>query len=1171
MTAAKITWIDPEELVRASGAAASPFATARASDEFPPAVAAAIADLRRRHGLPVDEPAHDHTHTHDAAVDPSVPESLVPAGGLNRRGFLQLTGAAAVAALAAGCGSKNEAEKLAPHLAQPEGTTLGKAVHYATVVRDSGRPVPVVVKTYDGRPIKIEGNPDCALTKGRADARTQAALLNLYDPDRFQDGPQKRVGDRFEATTWKELDEKVGEALKTGTIGLITPAIDGLARSALLGQLREALGDRLKVAILDPLDRGHRAEFQAKAFNGPQSSADLNGGVTGAEVIVCFGGDLVAEADLATQVAFAESRRASAAKANRQLIVLEPVLSQTGSMADVRVRAGFDQMTWIAWAAAELVAKAGHGSLPEDAKNQLDRDRAGLQRLLTTEVRPIAVADAAERTRLQAEIKRRFGFDLDASAGIPIHVWIALQLVTHPQKALAWAAGGVHDHPSNWSLVAAAHWLNDALANKGRSPNGEGYTRRAVMVNKLVSSEVLLKAAGAGELSVLIVWGCNPAYVLPGFAAAVRKVPVLVALTDRLDETARLAHWIAPTTHDLESWGDAEISGGMFAVQQPVIRPLWDSRQAEESLLAFSGQVKDLKAAIAAMAAAPALSVVSRRPLWQASAQGLPSWQEFVRAVWKSQWKSFGKDLLDSTANESSFWQAALVKGVVQVPSNEENQNRETLHRNFFALATLAPFPPLTPAAGLRLVLTPSRVMGDGTWANNAWLQECPDPVSKITWDTYAAISPADAESQGIREGDVLKLTPAGAEAFLLPAHIQDGQHPGWVEVFLGWGRAAGCAGAVADLGREESYPFNAFTLTDGPRWGRPVTLEKTGKTYVLACTQGHQRMEGRDLAREIVVGAHAGPHAAHPAGGGMHHSEHVYPGHKWGMAIDLSLCTGCNACLIACNAENNVPVVGRDEVRRNREMHWIRVDRYFSSPAEKDGKPNRLDVDVIHQPVMCQQCDKAPCEAVCPANATVHNDEGINVQIYNRCIGTRYCSNNCPYKVRRFNWYEYSAYRAGPTNVANPLTRIAKNLATTGGTSTSEELSHAPLAMMLNPEVTSRMRGVMEKCNFCLQRTREVRYGEKASNRAAADGSVQTACSQTCPSAAITFGDLNDPQSQVARQTAQAAGYRLLDELGAKPSVTYLPRLRNRTLAAVGGSAPAATSEHRPEHGKGG
>ncbi len=1162
MTAAKITWTDPEELVRAPG---NPVAASRASDEFPPAVAAAIADLRRKHGLPVDEPAHDH----DAVAEPSVPASLVPAGGLNRRGFLQLTGAAAVAALAAGCGSKNEAEKLAPHLAQPEGTTLGKSVHYATVVRDSGRPVPVVVKTYDGRPIKIEGNPDCTLTRGRADARTQAALLNLYDPDRFQDGPQKRVGDRYEATTWKELDEKVGAALKTGTIGLITPGIDGLARTALLDRMRDVFGKRLMVATLDPLDRGNRAAFQARAFNGTQTSADLDGNVNGAEVIVCFGGDLVAESDLATQVAFAEARRAAGHSAGRQLIVLEPVLSQTGTMADVRIRAGYDQMTWIAWAAAELVAKALNGALPDDARNQLDRDRAGLQRLLTAEVPPITVAESAERSRVQAEIKQRFGLDLDAGAGIPVHVWIALQLVTHPRKGLTWAAGGVHDHPSNWSLVAAVHWLNDALANKGRRPHGAGYTRRSNPGEKAVPIVDLLKAAGAGELSALIVWGGNPAYVLPGFAAAVRKVPVLVALTDRLDETARLMHWIAPTTHDLESWGDAEISGGLFALQQPVIRPLWDSRQAEESLLAFIAQVKDEKIGVAAVAAAPALSVVSRRPIWQAATLGLSSWQEFVRAVWKSAWLSFGKNLLDSAANESAFWQAGLVKGVVQVPSDEENQNRETLHRSFHALVALAPFPPLSPAAGLRLVLTPSRVMGDGTWANNAWLQECPDPVSKITWDTYAAISPADAETQGIREGDVLRLTPAGAEAFLLPAHIQDGQHPGWVEVFLGWGRTAGCAGAVADLGREESYPFNAFTLTDGPRWGRPVTIEKTGKTYVLACTQGHQRMEGRDFAREIVLGAKKhGSHAGHPAGGGMHHSEHVYPGHKWGMAVDLSLCTGCNACLIACNAENNVPVVGRDEVRRNREMHWIRVDRYFSSPAGKDGKPNRLDVDVIHQPVMCQQCDKAPCEAVCPANATVHNDEGQNIQIYNRCIGTRYCSNNCPYKVRRFNWYEYSAYRAGPANVANPLTRIAKNLATTGGTSTTEELSHAPLAMMLNPEVTSRMRGVMEKCNFCLQRTREVRFGEKATNRAASDGSVQTACAQTCPSAAITFGDLNDPDSQVARQTAQAEGYRLLEELGAKPSVTYLPRLRNRSLAGAG-TAGAATAEHGAEHRK--
>jgi len=481
-------------------------------------------------------------------------------------------------------------------------------------------------------------------------------------------------------------------------------------------------------------------------------------------------------------------------------------------------------------------------------------------------------------------------------------------------------------------------------------------------------------------------------------------------------------------------------------------------------------------------------------------------------------------------------------------------------------------------------VISPSRIMGDGTWLNNAWLQELPDPVSKVTWDNYLAMAFSDIQRLGLAPNDVVELK-LGSVSVKLPVHVQEGQHPGTLQTFSGWGRARDCAGEIANAGLDPNFSVDVKPLLAAGTNGISgvATINKTGETYVLANVQGHNRMHGRDIALDDVLDLHR----EDPGGKKRHHhralwgagtdgkdhgrlsvfgKSHDYVGHKWGMSVDLGSCFGCNACVVACNAENNIPVVGRDEVRRGREMHWLRIDRYYSSAQDDQ---DMLDVDVIQQPVMCQQCDNAPCEEACPAMATMHNDEGINVMVYNRCIGTRYCSNNCPYKVRRFNWYEYGKYRFGPQGSGDAFGRIAKNLITGGATSSQAELSKHPLEMALNPEVTVRSRGVMEKCNFCLQRTRDIREREKTTNHAIRDGEITTACAQTCPTKAITFGDLNDEQSAVNAQIKQAHGYKLLDEvLNTRPAVTYLAKIRNRPAMAaelVHGDAPAAAAA-KPE-----
>ena len=1098
---------------------ASPLAT---RDEFGPDVAAAIADLRERHGL--DEPScqpegHDRLRSELAAMLP----------GVNRRGFLRLTGAAAVFALAA-CNEKHP-DTLVPYAVQPEGSTIGNATWYSTVVRDAGQPVAVMAKSYDGRPIKIDGNPDCPVGRGRADARTQAALLNLYDPDRFQAGPQKRDGVALAPTTWDAADAAIGTALKSGAVGLLTGPLDGLAHRRLLADLKAALGDRLVHAEFSALSRVTESTARATAFGDGRIPAYR---LDRASVLVTLGSDILGNGStgLGEHVGFGELRRLKD-QGFGQVIAFEPTMSQVGTCADVRVRVSFDRLAHVGWAIAEVVASKLGKAIPAGAKAALDQVR---------------------------------GTDLDAALGLK-----AIQVDGHPQSSIVFAAerllaakaagrnslvyaGGVAHENGGAPLLLAAHWLNAALGN-------EGVTTEVAPGTVLAESgqaAALLADCASGRIGTLIIWGADPVFALPGAETAIAKVPVVVALADRLDDTARLAHWILPSQHALESWGDAEIRQSVFALQQPVITALWDNRSAEESLMAavLAAGLSAPSFAVAKVAVASAKSVVTRTDLWHPLAHGVKPWRDYVKAVWLGELKP----RTGSLASDVAFWNSALATGVIDLqvaaptPVFDGAAIEQALSRGL----------PSKISSGYQLVLSASRVLRDGASANNPWLNELPDPVSKITWNSYLAVSPKDAEEQGWAENDVVAVTVAGAKPIELPVHIQEGQHPGTLEAFYGWGRIA--AGEVAAIEVHTGFSVNLFRLGLGSH-GRTAVVAKTGATFELANVQGHHRMDGRPIAQDDLF--HETHHAhwqagtdGKPAGRlNLWGSSAATLGHKWGLTVDLNACTGCNACVIACSAENNVPVVGRDEVRKNREMHWIRIDRYYAGA-------DALDVDVVQQPVMCQHCDNAPCESVCPANATMHNNEGVNLQVYNRCIGTRYCANNCPYKVRRFNWYEYSQLRSGPQGAGEPLERVKRNIITSGSINAREEMSHAPLNLLLNPDVIVRSKGVMEKCTFCVQRTRQIRDTEKASGKAMADGTITSACAQTCPTKALTFGDINDPFSQVTQVTkaGEAAGlaYGLLDaDLNTRPAVTYLKRLRKRPATG----SHEAVKPHQGDH----
>ncbi len=1105
------TWKNATELTRA----------ASAGDEFSPEVAKVLAEVRRDGG--VSNVSCTPAGNTPAELDALREQLREAVPGLSRRGFLQITGAAAVFGLAA-CAEKHP-DTLVPYANQPEGTTLGNALHYSSTLRDSGHPVAVVVKTYDGRPIKLDGNPDHPLSRGRADARTQAALLNLYDPDRLQDGPLTKTagktGEFQPIGGWSKLDTEVGAALKTGKVLLVTPPLDGPADLALIADLGKAFGARFTHAAYSAFPRTVEAEARSALLGDarlPVYRADR------AAVLLAFGDFLGGgHTGLAEQVEFGDLRRAGG-----QVIAVEPTLSQVGTCADVRVRVAPDRAAWAAWGVAELVGKVLNVALPTAIQNSLDQARgASLGESLG--LRAVPTADGA----------------------VPALRFIADRLIATKnagKNSLIYAGGVATSNRAQRHLHLAAVWLNAVLGNEGIS----------VVVHErapLVDNGAFDQALAAGDVGTVILAGVNPVYSAPALAGALEKAKTIVALSDRLDESAALATLVAPTAHGLESWGDAEARPGIVSLQQPAILPLWDSRPWQESLLAFAvaaGVAPEKFVQDRVKADPKVLSVVGRQQLWQPAVAGVITWQQYVRTTWLAAIKPH----TGAIADERTFWLSALSRGVIEIAANVERQALKN-----------AEIPALSPwsTGGMQVVVSASRIMGDGALLNNAWLQEIPDPVSRITWDTYVAVSPVDAKAQGWAQNDVVAIAVGATPAIALPVHVQEGTQPGVIEVFLGWGRTR--AGRVASLARDHA-PDGSFSVDLFPLVGRlpavntvlTATLTKTGAQYKLADMQGHDWQEGREIALDQIAGESGEKAKAElwergtdgKAGGNisMWSTTHEYPGHRWGMSVDLNTCTGCNACIVACQAENNIPVVGRDEVRKQRQMHWMRIDRYYSANADDH---DHLDVEVVHQPLMCQQCENAPCEAVCPANATMHNNEGISIQVYNRCIGTRYCANNCPYKVRRFNWYEYSAYRAGPVGSSDPFLRIAKNLKTDHATSSQAELTHAPLAMLLNPEVTVRSRGVMEKCNFCVQRTREVRGREKLSGKRIADGEITTACAQTCPTKALVFGDLNDEHSEVVQISQTAGAYKLLDaELNTRPTVTYLKRTRQRPATAA-------------------
>jgi molybdopterin-containing oxidoreductase family iron-sulfur binding subunit len=986
---------------------------------------------------------------------------MLEEGSVSRRGFMQLLGAStALATVGAACQKPNE--KIVPFVRRPEELTPGNPLHFATAYALEGFAQGLLVTSHEGRPTKVEGNPDHPETKGATTAIDQALILGLYDDDRA-----KRLRHGADALAWRSFlghTKAHGQRLEKNQGASLRFLVEPTA-SPLRGDLRRRILARFpkaKFVSYSSTTSDGAAEGPRMAFGQPvfaQNHYDK------ARVILSLDADFLGEgSELVRANRGFAARREPGPDMNR-LYVIEPALTGTGAMADhrLRVRAGD-----IASFAAALVADLAHD---------------------TTSLAPLA--GLPKGASFDARFVRALTHDLQR--------WPGETLVV----------AGRRQPPAVHALAAA---MNAALGNVGKtvtyalSPFDD--EQKTGTGPKALGA--LVEDIAAGQVDTLVITASNPVYTAPVDFKLDKLLPrVETTIYHGLyeDETAKVCTTMIPATHPLETWGDARSIDGTVSIVQPLIAPLWGAYTESQVLAAFldEGDVSPHELVRRFWAGNHPTSETANPPApkgtaYSAFPQGSPS-------AWDNAWEKWlGDGVLPDTAAQPVNVPAVDAAALAQVVGRELGaQGAQNASRT----------------EGLEVAFVNDQRLHDGRFANNAWLQELPHSITKLTWDTPVMISDATARAQGLEDGDVvaLQLRDRSVEGpiMIVPGHVD-----GAVTIPLGGGRTGPGESIAAGVG------FNAGALrtSDAFWFDRGLKLARTGDRHKFSVTQEQWTMapDGRDAPPPAVTGTLAevqnersafreeiaerrGPLAT------IHEPwDYSTQQYKWGMSIDLNKCTGCNACVVACQSENNIPVVGAENVRKGRHMQWIRIDRYFEGSIEEP--------QLVNQPVGCQHCETAPCEYVCPVNATTHSDEGLNDMAYNRCIGTRYCSNNCPYKVRRFNFLNYT-----------------------------KDYSAARM-MGTNPDVTVRTRGIMEKCTYCVQRIERKRIDARIANGGAGttikDGDLQTACQQGCPARAIEFGSLNDPGAKVTRLHGDERRYDLLHELNTRPRTAFLVRVRN-------------------------
>ncbi len=965
----------------------------------------------------------------------------------SRRQFLEAAGFTLSLATLSGCGRAPEVTAL-PFVDQPEGMIPGRSQIYASTCAGCPAACGLLVGVRDGRPLKMEGMPDHPLSRGGLCAIGQAMPLGLYDSHRLT----QPLASGKEAS-WEEVDAAIATKLGTikdsgGAIRFVTSTVTSPTLQVTIDKFLEQFGDAKHITF-DAVSSSAILDAHAKTHAArvlPHYKLDE------ADVIVAFGADFLGTWISPVEFTAAWQTRRAPTEEHPEMsyhVQFEGRLSLTGGNADRRYR----------------LSPAEYGSV---------------------------------LSQLAAKLSRRAGVDAPSGSlgDSPIDA--------HDIEELAerlWHARGtsvVLCDSQDLPVQVLVNFINHVLDNYGKTIDIQSPSRQRLGNDAEVLE--LVEELKAGSVAALFVAGTDLTHNLPdreAIAEGIGKSKLVVSFAEREDDFGSLAHFICPDHHPLESWMDAEPVAGLVSLSQPTLQPLGGTRSILESLARWTGKADSV--------------------------------YDILRASWR-------ENVLPRVDSQpfQAFWDQAVHDGFVEANSAQSSVGE--FQSDAVAFVDSAP-----AASDFTLSLYSNIALTDSRHAHNPWLQELPDPTTKVTWDNYVCVSPATADKLALSDGDVVRVeTTECNRSVELPALVQPGQHDSVVSIALAYGVRG--TDRFADIGPQwfEGKP----TVAPGETVGKNVAgfidvrdgglhqtvagakLTKTGGRHELASTQQHHSLEiprnvaphGAEIRDDIVQettlaefakDSHAGaPHAHHHGDTQLWAEDHPKSGHRWGMVVDLNKCTGCSACLIACQSENNVPVVGKDEVLRQREMHWIRLDRYYA--GEDD------DLSVAHQPMMCQHCDNAPCETVCPVLATVHSDEGLNVQAYNRCVGTRYCANNCPYKVRRFNWFKY-------------------------------EREDALQNLVLNPDVTVRTRGVMEKCSMCVQRIEEGKIAARQRGEPVIDGDIQTACQQSCPAQAIVFGDMNDTESKVHGAFENPRQYRLLEEFNFRPSVAYLRVVKNR------------------------
>jgi len=987
---------------------------------------------------------------------------------LSRRGLLGAMGASLAVVGAEGC--RRPLERVVPYTRMPEDVIPGVPSHYATVLQRRGDAVGLVVESHEGRPTKIEGNEGHPSSFGGADLITQASILELYDPERSTS--PRRGG--IEAS-WDDFENDLGAKLATfdkdqGTkLRLLMPP----TVSPTVIRMRAALAQRFPKARVHTWSAvaDSNARLGAKIAFG--EAVNTLYGFDRATVIVALDSDFLQteSGNVRANKLFAAGRRLRSAKDSMsRLYVVESARTTTGNAADHRLRLPAAEIASYAFALAGELARGG---------------------VPLADVQGAAAAAAA------------------TGANVPPK-WltvVAKELARNRGHAIV--VVGSRQPPEVHALVHAINaGLNAPGAMLAYAPVADPDE-----LDVATDLKALSDAIDANQVEALVILGGNPAHDAPadlGFADKLGKVPTSIHASLFFDETSEKCSWHVPRAHEYESWGDAQALDGTLSLQQPLIAPLYAGRSDIE-MLAWMANLPERNAL-------PAVHATTMEVLLAAHGMsGCGSFDERGDAECKS---VTGNAVHLHQFELDREWNRSLALGVVRRPQAPKTP---TLMPAAIAAAIAARKVPVHGPGTFEATFAPCAKLVDGRYANNTWLQELPDVVTKLVWDNAAIISPASARELGVANKDFVKIT-AGDRSVTAAVWIVPGQTDHSVALTLGWGRKK--AGRIGDGRGFDVYPLRT---TDSLGFVAGVTVTKTGDDpYFFAQTQEQNSTEGRPIAHEATLAEYkqkpdfaeldSPPPRALPLWTQNDYSH----GHQWGMTIDLNSCTGCNACVIACMSENNVPVVGKREVWRGREMHWIRIDRYYVERPEIGATAE--EPAVIFEPLMCVHCEEAPCENVCPVNATTHGPEGLNEMAYNRCIGTRYCGNNCPYKVRRFNylnWHNDSVWKE------------------TGGLPET-------MAMQQNPNVTVRFRGVMEKCTYCVQRIQSAKIRAKRETRELKDLEIRTACQQTCPADAIVFGDVNDVNSSVSRATRTDRRFGLLAELGTRPRTTYLGKVRN-------------------------